>query len=185
MGSGTLRITFHCRPLSGFVFIFQLTALKQNHLGWFVLLCCWGVPDGTFLKHSFHSFRILWIGKFVHHHRLQGGEPWGQDSSGWRSWAGAFSAAPSLRYRDFVTCICCPSRGLDFMLLASVKWLFQLYFWKKKFCILHAALFQSLKCSNSCIMLFFFFFQVHCVFQVDARPWFSHFTILTSTCVPT
>ncbi|XP_052037472.1 cystatin-14 [Apodemus sylvaticus] len=27
--------------------------------------------------------------------------------------------------------------------------------------------------------------KVHCVFQVDARPWFSHFTILTSTCVPT
>ncbi|XP_031229543.1 cystatin-14 [Mastomys coucha] len=27
--------------------------------------------------------------------------------------------------------------------------------------------------------------KVHCVFQVDARSWFSHFTILTSTCVPT
>ncbi|EGW02591.1 Cystatin-14 [Cricetulus griseus] len=27
--------------------------------------------------------------------------------------------------------------------------------------------------------------KVNCVFQVDARPWFSHFSILNSTCVPT
>ncbi|XP_040600930.1 cystatin-14 [Mesocricetus auratus] len=26
--------------------------------------------------------------------------------------------------------------------------------------------------------------QVNCVLQVDARPWFSHFSILNSTCVP-
>ncbi|CAH6787749.1 cystatin-14 [Phodopus roborovskii] len=27
--------------------------------------------------------------------------------------------------------------------------------------------------------------KVHCVFQVDARPWFSYFSILNSSCVPT
>lgn len=77
---------------------------------------------------------------------------------------------------DFVTCVHCPSGDLSFMVSTPMKWLFQLYY-----CTLHIVSIHF----NVLTYLLWLSFQVHCVFQVDAGPWFSHFSILNSTCVPT
>lgn len=181
MGSWILRMTFHWGTMLLLGFTFLLMALEQRHF-WVV---CAAVQLGSTLmgssfEQSLGSFRILGLDGDVHPSSYaagwkEGGDLWGQDASGLRPQAGAFSGPPCLRWGDFVTCVHCPSGDLSFMVSTPVKWLFQLYY-----CTLHVVSIHF----NVLTSFLWLSLQVHCVFQVDARPWFSHFSILNSTCVP-